>query len=59
MVVDILLTLKSLHYSGDQKNFTFDQYCTAHVDQHNRHAALAKIASIAFRVRKGVCDGNR
>jgi hypothetical protein len=42
MVADILLTLKSLHYSGDQRNFTFDKYCTAHVDQYNRHAALAK-----------------
>jgi hypothetical protein len=42
MVVDILLTLKSLHYSGDWRNFTFDKYCTAHVDQHNRHTALAK-----------------
>jgi hypothetical protein len=42
MVSDILLTLKSLHYSGDQRNFTFDKYCTAHVDQHNIHAALAK-----------------
>ncbi len=42
MVADILLTLKSLHYSGDQRNFTFDKYCTAHVDQHNRHAALAE-----------------
>jgi hypothetical protein len=42
MVADILLTLKSLHYSGDQRNFTFDKYCTAHVDQHNCHAALAE-----------------
>jgi hypothetical protein len=42
MVADILSTLKALHYSGDQRNFTFDKYCTAHVDQHNRHAALAK-----------------
>ncbi len=42
MVTDILLTLKSLHYSGDKKNFTFDKYCTAHVDQHNCHATLAK-----------------
>jgi hypothetical protein len=32
---DILLTLKNLHYS-------FDKYCTAHVDQHNCHAALAE-----------------
>jgi hypothetical protein len=42
MVADILLTLKSLHYSGDRRNFTFDKYCAAHVDQHNRHAALAE-----------------
>jgi hypothetical protein len=42
MVSKILLTLKSLHYSGDCKNFTFDKYCTAHVDQHNCHAALSK-----------------
>ncbi len=42
MVSDILLTLKSLHYSGDRKNFNFDKYCTAHVEQHNCHAALAK-----------------
>ncbi len=34
VVADILLTLKSLHYSGDWRNFTFDKYCTAHVD-HN------------------------
>jgi hypothetical protein len=34
MVADILLTLKSLHYGGDQRNFTFDKYCTVHVDQH-------------------------
>ncbi len=42
MVADILLTLKVLHYGGDRRNFTFDKYCTAHVDQHNCHAALAK-----------------
>jgi hypothetical protein len=42
MVLEILLTLRSLHYSGDHKNFMFDKYCTAHVDQHNRHAALSK-----------------
>jgi hypothetical protein len=42
MVSDILSTLKSWHYSGDQRNFTLDKYCTAHMDQHNRHAALAK-----------------
>ncbi len=42
MVADVLSTLKALHYSGDHKNFTFDKFCTAHVDQHNRHAALAE-----------------
>jgi hypothetical protein len=42
MVSEILLTLKSLHYSGDRKNFTFEKYCTAHVEQHNCHAALSK-----------------
>ena len=41
MVADVLSTLKALHYSGDCKNFTFDKFCTAHIDQHNRHAALA------------------
>ncbi len=42
MVADILSTLKSLHYSGDQRNFTLDKYCTAHVNQHNCHTALAE-----------------
>jgi hypothetical protein len=42
MVSEILLTLKSLHYSGDRRNFTFDKYSTAHVDQYNRHAILSK-----------------
>jgi hypothetical protein len=42
MVANILSTLKALHYSGDWRNFLFDKYCTAHVDQHNCHAALAK-----------------
>jgi hypothetical protein len=43
MVANILSTLKALHYGGDQRNFTYDKFCTAaHVDQHNRHAALAK-----------------
>jgi hypothetical protein len=42
MVTNVLLTLKALHYSGDWRNFTFDKYCTAHVDQHNCHAALAE-----------------
>jgi hypothetical protein len=42
MVADVLSTLKALHYGGDRRNFTFNKYCTAHVDQHNCHAALAK-----------------
>jgi hypothetical protein len=42
MVSEILLTLKSLHYSGDCRNFMVDKYCTAHVNQHNCHAALSK-----------------
>jgi hypothetical protein len=42
MVANVLATLKALHYGGDRRNFTFDKYCTAHVDQHNRHAALAE-----------------
>jgi hypothetical protein len=42
MVADILSALKALHYGGDWRNFTFDKYCTAHVDQHNCHAALAE-----------------
>jgi hypothetical protein len=37
---DIILTLKTLFYSGDRKNYTFDKYCTAHVEQHNRLNAL-------------------
>jgi hypothetical protein len=42
MVSEILLILKSLYYSGDSKNFMFNKYCTAHVEQHNRHAALSE-----------------
>jgi hypothetical protein len=42
MVADALSTLKALHYSGDCKNFMFAKYCTAYVDQHNCHAALAE-----------------
>jgi hypothetical protein len=42
MVANILSTLKSLCYSGDQRNFTFAKSCTAHVDQHNCRAALAE-----------------
>ena len=40
MASNILTTLKTLHYSGDRANFMFNKYCTAHVEQHNRHAAL-------------------
>jgi hypothetical protein len=42
MFTNILSTLKALHYGGDWRNFTFDKFCTAHVDQHNCHVALAK-----------------
>jgi hypothetical protein len=42
MVADILSTPKALHYGGDWRNFTFDKFCTAHVDQHNFHATLAE-----------------
>jgi hypothetical protein len=37
---DIISTLKLLFYSGDRKNYNFDKYCTAHVEQHNRLSAL-------------------
>jgi hypothetical protein len=40
MFSDILLTLKSMHYSSDCKNFNFDKYCTTHMEQHIRHAGL-------------------
>jgi hypothetical protein len=40
MHADIISTLKTLFYSGDHKNYTFDKYCTAHVEQHNRLTAL-------------------
>jgi hypothetical protein len=42
MVANILSTLKALHYGSDWRKFTFDKFCTAHVDQHNCHTALAK-----------------
>jgi hypothetical protein len=32
---DIISTLKTLFYSGDRKNYNFDKFCTAHVEQHN------------------------
>jgi hypothetical protein len=37
---NIILTLKTLFYSGDRKDYTFDKYCTAHVEQHNPLTAL-------------------
>jgi hypothetical protein len=40
MYSDIISTLKLLFYRGDLKNYNFDKYCTAHVEQHNRLAAL-------------------
>jgi hypothetical protein len=42
MYSDVRLTIKSLHYSGNHKNFTFDKYCTAHVEQHSQHTSLLK-----------------
>jgi hypothetical protein len=35
MCSNILLTLKSLHYSGNCKNFNFNKYCAAHLEQHD------------------------
>ena len=32
---DIITTLKNLYYSGDHKNYNFNKYCTAPVEQHN------------------------
>jgi hypothetical protein len=40
---DILSTLKSLHYAGND-NFNFNKYCTAHVEQYNQHATLAEFS---------------
>ena len=42
IAVEIITALKNLYYSGDRANYTFDKYCTAHVEQHNRHSALAE-----------------
>ncbi len=39
---DICSALKSLHHSGNCKNFNFDKYCTAHVEQHNQHTTLTE-----------------
>ncbi len=44
MCSDIPSTLKTLHYGSNRKNFNFDKYCTAHVEQHNQHAALAEFS---------------
>jgi hypothetical protein len=40
---NIILTLKTLYYSGDRRNYNFDKYCTAHVEQHNRLTALLEL----------------
>jgi hypothetical protein len=40
MYSDIILTLKTLFYRGDLKNYNLDKYCTAHMEQHNRLSAL-------------------
>ena len=40
MYAEIIGTLKLMFYKGDLKNYNFDKYCTAHVEQHNRLAAL-------------------
>ena len=40
MYAEIIGTLKLMWYKGDLKNYNFDKYCTAHVEQHNRLAAL-------------------
>jgi hypothetical protein len=41
MYNNILTSLKAMYYNSDRKNFTSDKYCTAHVEQHNRHTSLA------------------
>jgi hypothetical protein len=51
MASAIVTTLKNLHYSGDRANFTFDKYCTAHVEQHNQHAALQEYGIKALEER--------
>ena len=43
MSASILQTLKTLHYSGDQKNFTFDKFMTTHVEQHNLADSLTDL----------------
>ena len=41
MYNNIITSLKAMYYNSDRKNFTSDKYCTAHVEQHNRHTSLA------------------
>ena len=43
MHTDIISTLKTLFYSGDRKNYTFNKYCIAHMEQHNRLSALLEL----------------
>jgi hypothetical protein len=50
MLNDIPMTLKNLYYSGDHVNYTFDQYCMAHVKQH-RHAALLEYGVQSLKER--------
>ena len=40
MFSSIITTLQNLYYTEDSKNYNFDKYCTAHVEQHNRLAAI-------------------
>jgi len=42
MFHSILTTLQNLHYAEDRKNYNFDKYCIAHVEQHNLHAGLVE-----------------
>jgi hypothetical protein len=42
MQSNIMSTLKTVFYSGDHKNYNFDKYFTAHLEQHNWLTALLK-----------------
>ena len=42
MYNSILTTLQNLYYTEDRKNYNFDKYCTAYVEQHNLHASLVE-----------------
>ena len=56
MYNDILTTLKSMYYSGDRKNFNFDKYFTAHVEQHNPPSTMylgLKRAQKSTTLKKG------